>query len=51
VIRILIVDDQSMIRVGIRAILESQPDMTVVGEAENGRAGSTGTAASGRTWC
>jgi DNA-binding NarL/FixJ family response regulator len=39
VIRILIVDDQSMIRVGIRAILESQPDMTVVGEAENGRAG------------
>jgi DNA-binding NarL/FixJ family response regulator len=39
VIRILIVDDQSMIRVGIRAILESQDDMTVVGEAENGRAG------------
>ncbi|GLY98095.1 response regulator transcription factor [Actinoplanes sp. NBRC 103695] len=38
-IRILIVDDQSMIRVGIRAILESQDDMTVVGEAENGRAG------------
>jgi DNA-binding NarL/FixJ family response regulator len=39
VIRILVVDDQSMIRVGIRAILESQDDMTVVGEAENGRAG------------
>ena len=38
-IRILIVDDQSMIRVGIRAILSSQDDMTVVGEAENGRAG------------
>ncbi|MEV0394252.1 response regulator transcription factor [Polymorphospora rubra] len=38
-IRILIVDDQSMIRVGIRAILDSQDDMTVVGEAENGRAG------------
>ena len=38
-IRILIVDDQSMIRVGIRAILESQDDMTVVGEAENGRVG------------
>lgn len=28
-----------MIRVGIRAILESQDDITVVGEAENGRAG------------
>jgi len=39
VIRTLIVDDQSMIRVGIRAILESQDDITVVGEAENGRLG------------
>jgi DNA-binding NarL/FixJ family response regulator len=39
VIRALIVDDQPMIRVGIRAILESQADITVVGEAENGRSG------------
>jgi DNA-binding NarL/FixJ family response regulator len=39
VIRALIVDDQSMIRVGIRAILDSQDDITVVGEAENGRVG------------
>jgi DNA-binding NarL/FixJ family response regulator len=39
VIRTLIVDDQAMIRVGIRAILESQEDITVVGEAENGRVG------------
>ena len=38
-IRALIVDDQSMIRVGIRAILESQEDITVVGEAENGHLG------------
>lgn len=38
-IRILIVDDQPMIRVGIRAILESDDDMTVVGEAADGRAG------------
>lgn len=38
-IRVLIVDDQAMIRVGTRAILESQDDITVVGEAENGRAG------------
>jgi DNA-binding NarL/FixJ family response regulator len=38
-IRALIVDDQSMIRAGIRAILESQEDITVVGEAENGRVG------------
>ena len=38
-IRALVVDDQAMIRVGIRAILESQGDITVVGEAENGRIG------------
>jgi DNA-binding NarL/FixJ family response regulator len=39
VIRTLIVDDQPMIRVGIRAILESQDDITVVGEAQNGQLG------------
>lgn len=39
VIRILIVDDHLMVRRGIRTILSSQPDMTVVGEAENGRDG------------
>jgi DNA-binding NarL/FixJ family response regulator len=37
-IRILVVDDQPMIRAGIRAILDSQPDLSVVGEAENGKA-------------
>jgi DNA-binding NarL/FixJ family response regulator len=39
VIRALIVDDQSMIRMGIRAILQAQPDIEVVGEAEDGQAG------------
>jgi DNA-binding NarL/FixJ family response regulator len=39
VIRALIVDDQSMIRMGIRAILQAQPDIEVVGEAENGQVG------------
>src|SRR3954469_9678338 len=38
-IRTVIVGDQSMVRVGIRAILESQDDITVVGEAENGLLG------------
>ncbi|MFF5051691.1 response regulator [Micromonospora sp. NPDC000663] len=36
-IRTLVVDDQSMIRVGIKAILDAQDDITVVGEAENGQ--------------
>ena len=36
-IRILIVDDQALVRGGFRLILDSQKDMQVVGEAENGR--------------
>lgn len=35
-IRVLIVDDQEMIRVGLRAILEAQPNITVAGEAGDG---------------
>ncbi|MCB5178029.1 response regulator [Streptomyces antimicrobicus] len=36
-IRILIADDQADIRSGFRLILDSQPDMTVVGEAADGQ--------------
>jgi DNA-binding NarL/FixJ family response regulator len=36
VIRVLVVDDQALVRGGFRLILESQPDLEVVGEAENG---------------
>ena len=35
-IRILIVDDHSVVRQGVRAFLEAQADLTVVGEAESG---------------
>lgn len=35
-IRILLADDHPMTRGGIRFALESQPDFTVVGEADNG---------------
>jgi DNA-binding NarL/FixJ family response regulator len=35
-IRVLLVDDHAMLRAGFRAILDSQPDMTVVGEASTG---------------
>ena len=35
-IRVLIVDDQEMIRVGLRAILDAQSNITVVGEAGDG---------------
>ena len=36
-VRILIVDDHALFRVGIRNILEREPDMEVVGEADDGR--------------
>ncbi|MGK5557528.1 response regulator [Actinomadura kijaniata] len=35
-IKVLIADDQSMIRRGLRLILEDQPDISVVGEAADG---------------
>ena len=35
-IKILIADDHEMVRIGVSAYLSAQPDMTVVGEAENG---------------
>ncbi|WP_395400495.1 response regulator [Arthrobacter sp. UC242_113] len=35
-IRVLIVDDQEMIRVGLRAILDAQSNISVVGEAGDG---------------
>lgn len=37
-IRILLVDDHKIMRDGLRALLEKQPDIDVAGEAENGRA-------------
>ena len=37
--RILIADDHAIVRRGIRLLLESQPDMEVVGEASDGRDG------------
>jgi DNA-binding NarL/FixJ family response regulator len=38
VIRILLVDDQSLLRAGIRALLETETGITVVGEADDGEA-------------
>ncbi|WP_223622734.1 response regulator transcription factor [Microbacterium sp. EST19A] len=35
-IRVLLVDDHSMLRAGFRTILDIQPDITVVGEAATG---------------
>lgn len=37
-IRLLLADDQEMVRVGFRMMLDSQPDMTVVAEVGDGQA-------------
>lgn len=38
-IRVVLVDDHALMRTGLRMILEKQPDMEVVGEAEDGEPG------------
>ncbi|WP_141713086.1 response regulator transcription factor, partial [Streptomyces sparsogenes] len=35
-ISVLLVDDEQLVRAGLRAILESQPDIRVTGEAADG---------------
>ncbi|MEU3339867.1 response regulator transcription factor [Streptomyces sp. NPDC006668] len=37
-VTVLLVDDEPLVRAGLRAVLEAQPDMEVVGEAADGAA-------------
>ena len=36
-IRVLLVDDQALLRMGFRLVLDAEPDLEVVGEAGDGR--------------
>jgi len=36
--RVLLADDHTLIRAGLRMVVDAQPDLSVVGEAEDGRA-------------
>jgi len=38
-IRVLLVEDQALVRAGLRMVVDSQPDLTVVGEASDGASG------------
>ena len=52
VIRILLVDDQALVRAGFRMILDAEPSIEVVGEAADGaRGGRPGRARCGPTSC
>jgi DNA-binding NarL/FixJ family response regulator len=42
-IRVLLVDDQALVRTGFRMIINTEPDLEVVGEAEDGRQAITQT--------
>ena len=50
-IRVVLVDDQQMVRAGFRMVIDSQPDLTVVGEAGTARQRSTCSAGRRPTWC
>jgi DNA-binding NarL/FixJ family response regulator len=41
IVRVLVVDDQAMVRAGFAALLDAQPDITVVGQAADGAEGVT----------
>ena len=44
-IRVLLVDDQELIRLGFRMVLEAEPDIVAIGEAADGRAAIAQSAA------
>ena len=50
-IRVLVVDDQELVRSGFCVILDTAEDITVVGEAADGEAALAAAAAAGPTWC
>ena len=50
-IKVLLADDHTVLRQGLRALLEVEPDITIVGEAETGRQAVRLTVTLKPTWC
>ena len=52
IVRVLIADDQALVRAGFKMILDAEEDIDVVGEATDGlRGGLDGRASSSPTSC
>jgi YesN/AraC family two-component response regulator len=50
-IRLLLVDDQELVRAGLRLIFSAEDHLDIVGEAPNGRAGVDAAGRYARTSC
>ena len=50
-IRVLVADDHAVLRAGLRMLLDAQPDMAVVGEAENAEQAAPWMLTSDPMWC
>jgi hypothetical protein len=49
--RIIIADDHELARLGLRTMLEPEPDLEVIGEAATGREAVALSSQLSRTWC
>ena len=49
-IRVLLVDDQALLRMGFRLVLEGEDDLEVVGEAGDGETAVARASRCDRTW-
>lgn len=50
-IRVLLVDDQEMVRTGLRLVIDRREDLSIVGEAADGSRPSRAPSRSGPTSC